>query len=78
MTATSEEALRQYEVAARHMADIYRRWEQMVLSDPLEPGQEAWAITRIQVNLEDRIEQMWDDYIATRDAYLAAAGLEPA
>jgi hypothetical protein len=72
------EHLAEYEAAARHMADMHRRWEQMVFFEPLQPGVQTWIITREQLDLEEQIPHAWVHYIAKRDAYLAAAGVPPA
>jgi hypothetical protein len=48
----------------------------MALSDPLERGQDEWHLMQAQLDLEDQIRQLWDDYIGTRNAYLAAVGFQ--
>jgi hypothetical protein len=74
MSGALDQLLEGYEAAARRIAELHRRWEQMALSDPLEPGQDAWHLTQGQLDLEDQIRQVWDDYIERRNAYLAALG----
>jgi hypothetical protein len=63
-----------YETAARRLSELNRRWEHMVLSDPLEYGQDQWRVTPQQVALEEQIHRLWHDYIDIRNAYLTAAG----
>jgi hypothetical protein len=76
---TPDELVNEYETAARRCSVLQRHWEQMILVEPLRPGEEAPTITREQINLEDEIRRAWDDYVAKRNAYLAATGLaEPA
>jgi hypothetical protein len=62
-----------YETAARRLAELHRRWEHMVLSDPLDYGQDQWRITSGQLDLEEQIRRLWDDYIEIRNAYVTAA-----
>jgi hypothetical protein len=68
-----------YETAARRLSELNRRWEHMVLSDPLEYGQDQWRLTPEQVALEEQIRHLWDEYVHVRDAYMTAANTpEPA
>jgi hypothetical protein len=67
LTSSSPNTLRPLGIAALH-----RRWEGMALSDPLERGQDAWHLTQGQLDLEDQIRQLWEDYLTKRNAYLAA------
>jgi hypothetical protein len=76
MTGMLDQRLLDYELAARRIAELNRRWEQMALSDPLERGQDEWHLMQAQLDLEDQIRQLWDDYIGTRNAYLAAVGFQ--
>jgi hypothetical protein len=62
-----------YETAARRLSELHRRWEQMVLSDPLDYRQDQWRITSGQLDLEEQIRRLWDDYIEIRNAYATAA-----
>lgn len=51
----------------------------MVLIEPLRPGEHEPTITREQIELEDEMLRAWEDYLAKRNAYLAATStLEPA
>jgi hypothetical protein len=76
MTGAVDQLLVEYEAAARRIAALHRRWEGMALSDPLEPGQDAWQMRQGQLDLEDQIRELWDVYIEKRNAYLAAIGFQ--
>jgi hypothetical protein len=76
MTGMLDQGLLEYELAARRIAALHRRWEQMALSDPLERGQDAWHMRQGQLDLEDQIRELWDIYIEKRDAYLASIGFQ--
>jgi hypothetical protein len=76
---TRDEVLAEYEAAARRSSALGHRWEQMVLIEPLRPGEHEPTITREQIELEDEMLRAWEDYLAKRNAYLAATStLEPA
>jgi hypothetical protein len=74
MSGMLDQLLAEYEAAARRIAALHRRWERMALSDPLERGQDAWHMRQGQLDLEDQIRKLWDEYIEKRNAYLAAVG----
>jgi hypothetical protein len=63
MSGMLDQLLAEYEAAARRIAALHRRWERMALSDPLERGQDAWHMRQGQLDLEDQIRKLWDDYI---------------
>jgi hypothetical protein len=43
-----------YQTAARRLFELHRRWERMVLSDPLGPGEDEWRITSGQLDSKSR------------------------
>jgi hypothetical protein len=76
---TRDEVLAEYEAAARRSSVLGHRWELMVLIDPLRPGEYEPTITSEQIELEDEMLRAWEDYLAKRNAYLAATNTpEPA
>jgi hypothetical protein len=76
---TRDEVLAEYEAAARRSSALGHRWEQMVLIEPLRPGEHEPTITREQIELEDEMLRAWQDYLAKRNAYLAVTSTpEPA
>jgi hypothetical protein len=52
---TRDEVLAEYEAAARRSSVLGHRWEQMVLIEPLRPGEHEPTITREQIELEDEM-----------------------
>jgi hypothetical protein len=76
---TRDELLAEYEAAARRSSTLGHRWEQMVLIEPLRPGEHEPTITPEQIKLEDEMLRAWEDYLTKRNAYLAATSTpEPA
>jgi hypothetical protein len=76
---TRDEVLAEYEAAARRSSALGHRWEQMVLIEPLRPGEHEPTITREQIELEDEMLRAWEDYLTKRNVYLAATSTpEPA
>ena len=76
---TRDEVLAEYEATARRSSALGHRWEQMVLIEPLRPGEHEPTITREQIELEEEMLRAWEGYLAKRNAYLAATSTpEPA